>query len=162
MLTAAIALLSFQTVNAADFSLTDEQMSQLKTTKQSLYLPTYIPRDFKTAVGVDTHTDPHQVSYHVDYVLGPKEFWVQSASDGIGDIFLQDEDGKDIEGTKFVVVHKQLGKIEVMIGPKSFRRWAVNWIEVSKSGFPKYISLGGNGLEPATIKRILLSLQRIP
>lgn len=162
MISAVALLFAAQTAPAPSFFLDSEQIERLHTTKQAVFLPTFIPKDFQTAVHVDVGPNPQDVGYQVDYVLGKKEFWIQSANDGIGDVFLQDEDGKDIEGKLYTVKHKTLGKIQIEVGPAPFRRWAMNWIETPGKGYPNYLSMGGNGCEPATIQRIVASIRELP
>lgn len=155
---AALAIL-----NPPPAGISAKQWAELQTTEQDIYLPTYVPSGFSTAVHVEVGKEPDLTSYSVDYVCAGKEFWIQTASEGIGDVFLTDADGNDVEPQgAFTAKTKLFGTVEVGFHQSRELRWVVNWLETPTKSRPHFVSLAGTGFARETVKRIIQSIRRFP
>lgn len=154
-----VSLLIAQTAAPKFPGLAAEDIATLRATKQHYYLPTWMPPGMKGNAYSEPEKDPILTSYSVQYKNGNKTFFIQSASEGIGDVFLE-VDGDPIEGKYAYVRNSVFGKIEIYYSVKP-NTFVVNWLETPGKSLPSFISMGGDNLEMATIKKIIASVKRV-
>jgi hypothetical protein len=137
------------------------QMRELRTTHQNVYLPSFMPKGMKASLNVEVNKqDATRSSYQVTYSNGKSKFTIQSASEGIGDVFLEDEQGNELESAYVKVRSRLFGSIEIEYDKKTKRQFVVNWIEMPKKQMPRYIAMFGNDISLETAKKIVASVRR--
>lgn len=157
MTTAALALLLVKT----PVGLKPADMIELRKTKQTIYLPTWLPAGFKGDVGVNVEKDPIMTSYGIEYSNGKgSSFVIQTASEGIGDIFLETKDGEQLEEVYVKVKTPYWGTQELAIDKKTRRQWVLNWQENKGKSLPTFVGLFGSNMALADVKRIIASIQK--
>jgi len=160
MMTAALLCL---TLVKTPPGLTASDVHALHTTKQIVYLPTWIPAGYKGEVNVNLNKEAVLTDYQVTYTKGTSSFTIQTASDGIGDIFLETADGTEIEDALATVRNSVLGgTVEIRLDKKTKTQFVVNWIEVSKKKLPLFVGLLGEHMKLNDIKHVVSSVRRIP
>ncbi|MEQ1821460.1 MAG: hypothetical protein ABL949_03030 [Fimbriimonadaceae bacterium] len=142
-------------------ALSASQLKELRTTKQNVYLPGHVPKGMKANVNVEvSKEDKTQTYYQVTYTLGKSKFTIQSASEGIGDVFLEDDKGNGLESAYQKVKTKPFGEVEIEFDKKTKRQFIVNWIEMPKKQMPRYIAMFGSDISLETAKKIIASVRR--
>lgn len=163
-LLAIVALSSAQTSDGAASKISKTELAKVRKSKYRVLVPTYVPTGFvvkeaKLVVDKEPALTDWRVRYH-----NPKtkaEFTVQMASDGLGDIIFSTPDGDVIEPGKSVYGKSPVfGKFEVMSAQKGkYRTAGCNWLDVAPKTFPRFAMVYSEGMDAATIKRIVEGLR---
>ncbi len=158
------ALANAQTSDGAASKISKTELAKVRKSKYRVLVPTYVPAGFvvkeaKLVVDKEPALTDWRVRYH-----NPKtqaEFTVQMASDGLGDIIFSTPDGDVIEPGKSVYGKSPVfGKFEIMSAQKGkYKTAGCNWMEVAQKTFPYFAMVYSEGMDAATIKRIVESLR---
>ena len=107
---------------------------------------------------MNVEKDPIQCYYSVVYSKGKSSFTLQTASEGIGDIFLEDSNG-ELAAAVVKVRNPVFGTIEIEFDKKTKSQFVVNWMERKGTALPHYVGVLGSKMELADAKRIVASLR---
>lgn len=146
------------TLAQAPPGLSATDLAQLRKLKHVIYLPSWIPRGFRGKVSVNMDKDPIQCFYSVVYSKGKSSFTLQTASEGIGDIFLEDGNG-ELPASIVKVKNPVFGLIEIEFDKKTKSQFVVNWMERKGTALPHYVGVLGSKMELSDAKRIVGSLR---
>jgi hypothetical protein len=137
--------------------------AKVKASKLRIVVPTWIPKGFKLVKSdVVQAKEMFMRDVHLRYEKpGTKSlFYVQFASDGIGDPFFDLPNGDTLEATGTVKGKNAIiGSFEMeYVNKKPYMMWHVTWHELKQKGFPKYVLVAGENLPVSDGKKFIESL----
>jgi hypothetical protein len=141
-------------------AISPSQLANLRRTKQDVFLPTWLPKGMKSEINVNLDKQRDLVYYSVTYRAGKQEFTLQTASEGIGDIFLEDDNGPLNSETGSAVI-PGFGKVEIEFQKKPNGKFVVNWLDRGAKKWPHFVGFLGGGMDQPTVKRILASVRKV-
>jgi hypothetical protein len=131
-----------------------KQLKSLRGLPYNILVPTTIPRGYTfDELSIESPKDKVQFSYSIAYFRkrDRARLVVQTASDGIGDVMLEDSKGNAIDPTKTLKGQNRItGEFAVEYGVgKDKRTYAcVNWLELPPRHVPKYVSIVSDRAAP--------------
>ncbi len=159
----SLAVANSQTTSGKVAQIPKTFKTKLKASKLRVVVPTWIPKGFKLVKSNVVHAKEmfmRDVYLRYEKPGTKSSFFVQFASDGIGDPFFDLPNGDTLEATGIVK-----GKNPI-IGPfdmeyvtkKPYLMWHITWYELKQKGYPKYVLVAGENIPISDGKKIIESL----
>ena len=134
--------------------LTKTQLAKLAKVGR-VVVPSYVPARFRLS-----KFSAEKGEYDLEYA-GPKgaAFMVEMASEGIGDVIL-DDPSNDAKDTTVKVRSKTFGTrdMEVLVSSRN-RQFGVDWVDLGKNAKPKFLCISGAHMSAAEGAKIWAGLR---
>ncbi len=159
----SVAVSSAQTTSGKVAQIPTTFKTKLKASKLRIVVPTWIPKGFKLVKSnVVQEKEMFMRDVHLRYEKpGTKSsFFVQFASDGIGDPFFDLPNGDTLEATGTEIgKNSVIGAFEMeYVTKKPYLMWHITWYELKQKGYPKYVLVAGENIAISDGKKIIESL----
>jgi hypothetical protein len=165
MLAIISTLLAAASLASGQTQLTAKQRKQLLGLGPNVVVAGYLPSGYHIAkVRFDPGDANAAGAYEIDYA-GPSgaSFVVQMASDGIGDLILQAQNGDEATPTATKTIRTTLfpeGNLEFLDKGKD-HRFVMQWVDFGEKSKPRFLSAMGDHLSMAVSLRLVQGLRRL-
>lgn len=159
-----LALAPGQTTDGRASLLPAKDLARLRAQKYRSLLPTQVPKGYKfDGLVFEGGKLPVQYSYQIDYrSKAGARLVLQMASDGFGDVILEDPEGNNVDFDKDTAGKNPIfGKFMLVYGFDQKKRpySAIDWLTVPGKPLPSSVSAYGEGVSAAELKKFAESLR---
>lgn len=167
LLTAFLLLVSYvsaQTTSGSASRVPKAELAKVRKSKYRVVVPTYVPAGFvvkQASLEVDKERALTNWTLRYHHPKTKATFTVQMASDGLGDYIFSTPDGDTTEPTGSIFGKSPVfGRFDLMVAKKpKYNLTATTWISTSTRTYPNYTMVYSDGVDAATVKRVIESLR---